>query len=46
MPELASAAHDLAQNIYHQQVESYVAFLARTLYAATEALDYPEETKG
>lgn len=44
LPELAIAAHDLAQNVYHQHVESYVAFLARTLYEATVALDYPEES--
>ena len=43
IPELSQPARDPIQAMYHQHVESYVAFLARTLYRATVALDYPEE---
>lgn len=43
IPQLPTAAHQLGYDSYHQHVESYTAFLARTLYRATVAIDYPEE---
>jgi hypothetical protein len=43
IPELASAAQQPARELYHQHVESFTAYIARTLYCATVALDYPEE---
>ena len=43
IPELAAAACQPLQTLYHQHVESFTAYLARTLYRATVALDYPEE---
>lgn len=46
LPELAQAVQQPMREVYHQYVESYVAFLARTLYNATVALDYPEEFDG
>jgi hypothetical protein len=44
LPELAPAVQQPMREIYHQHVESYVAYLAETLYCATVALDYPEDT--
>lgn len=43
VPELSQPAQQLAREIYHQHVESYVAFLASTLYSATVTIDYPEQ---
>lgn len=43
LPELPQSAQQLARQLYHQHVESYVDYLDNTLYKATEALDYPEE---
>lgn len=43
IPQLPAPAQQLAYDGYHQHVESYTAFLASTLYRATQALDYPEE---
>lgn len=43
LPELSQPAQQLAREIYHQHVESYVAWLANTLYRATVGVDYPEE---
>jgi hypothetical protein len=43
LPELPQPVQQLAREIYHQHVESYVDYLDSTLYKATVALDYPEE---
>jgi hypothetical protein len=44
LPELPQAVQQLARELYHQHVESFVDYLDSTLYRATEALDYPEES--
>lgn len=43
IPYLSEPAQPLARIVYHQHVESYVAYLANTLYRATVGVDYPEE---
>jgi len=43
LPELPQAVQQLAREMYHQYVESFVDYLDSTLYKATVALDYPEE---
>lgn len=43
LPELPQPVQQLAREIYHQHVESFVDYLDDTLYKATEALDYPEK---
>lgn len=43
IPELASAAQQMAQTIYHQDVEAYTEAMTHTLYRATSAADYPDE---
>jgi hypothetical protein len=45
IPQIAEAAQPLATEVYHQHAETYIHMLTLTLYAATCALDYPDEHK-
>jgi hypothetical protein len=43
IPEVGPLTEQFARTTYHQQVESFVAYMTNTLYQATCALDYPGE---
>jgi hypothetical protein len=43
LPEVAAAVQQPMRELYHQHVESYIDYLAGTLYRATVAIDYPED---
>lgn len=40
---VGALTEQFARTTYHQQVESFVAYMTNTLYRATCALDHPDE---